>query len=835
MKDPAMKSFSSIPSIPKKLKLPQLNLRGKLTLANILITFLAVTGMGGYVYLRTQQANTFLASQLTQSVHLKAGDTLSTVSNEQTALLNGFFSTVKNDITSVGNTIETLLENETSLKTGAYWDAATALTRNESNSWDNADSEVASIFIPAASELTPDLIGELNTLKLTEPVVSPLLEANPDIIAVYFGGSFKETIYYPNINLAGIVPPDFDVTKRPWFIAAAAGQNPEHKIVWSDPYEDAAMHGLVITASVPIYGENNRFRGVAAMDIQLNRISEIISEIKIGQTGYGFLIDGEKRLIAFPVAGYSDFGFTPETIPLGEILDTSNTPALSDDMSGLLDRVAKGESNLTSMSINGKAHFAIYQPVPEIGYGLVILVPTDELLAEATVAQREIQRITQNTLTVSLILIAFVLLLVALATFGFGNILTAPLKVLTETAAQITGGNLEAQAEIKTGDEIGILGKSLNTMTATLKGFIQSLEQRVAERTSELQSTLSKEARRSRQFEAITRVAQAAAEEQSTTALLPEVCRVISEQFGFYHVGIFLNDPNNQYAVLSASNSPGGKRMMQRHHQLRIGEQGIVGYVTATGEPRVALDVGTDAVFFDNPDLPQTRSEMALPLKLGDRTIGSLDVQSTEPNAFTSEDTNVLSTLAYQVSLAIQNVRLFDQTKKSLSEAEALYRQYLRDAWGRLPDAEKLTGFRYSVSGVQAVDDRASLIDGGNGEEPVVEGLPLDRRNFIEVPIVLRGEILGKFKVETPDGTAQITPEQMDMIQAVAERVALSAENARLFDEVARRAQRERMVSEITTKIRGSNEPEQMIRIAMEELRRALDVSRVEVIPQKKS
>src|SRR5919108_140765 len=187
--------------------------------------------------------------------------------------------------------------------------------------------------------------------------------------------------------------------------------------------------------------------------------------------------------------------------------------------------------------------------------------------------------------------------------------------------------------------------------------------------------------RRAKQFESIAHVARTISSTRNLDVLLSQITTVISQEFGFYHVGIFLLDTAKEYAVLSAANSPGGKYMLERGHRLRIGETGLVGFVTATGKPRVAMDTGADAVFFDNPDLPETRSEMALPLHVGEDIIGALDVQSTEPNSFLQEDINILSTLADQVSIAIQNARQFEETRKVLNESEVLSRQFIQTGW----------------------------------------------------------------------------------------------------------------------------------------------------------
>lgn len=263
--------------------------------------------------------------------------------------------------------------------------------------------------------------------------------------------------------------------------------------------------------------------------------------------------------------------------------------------------------------------------------------------------------------------------------------------------------------------------------------------------------------------------------------------------------------------------------MLERSHRLRVGKQGIVGNVTATGEPRIAMDVGADAVFFDNPELPDTHSEMALPLKSGGLVVGALDVQSTERGAFTNEDVQMLSLLANQASLAIENARLFDETRNALAEAEAVSRQFTREVWGRLPAEYDLLGYRYSLSFASPLEEPLKITE---SEE--------DKRkdsSQIAFPIELRGERIGTLLVQSPSAD-NLNQDQIDLIKAVAERVALSAENARLFEETRRRAERERLVSDITGKIRSVQDPQTMIQTAMEELRNALGASRVEVLPQ---
>lgn len=369
--------------------------------------------------------------------------------------------------------------------------------------------------------------------------------------------------------------------------------------------------------------------------------------------------------------------------------------------------------------------------------------------------------------------------------------------------------------------------RELHNLSTSLEERVSARTNELAKRSQDLEAANRQVQRRAAQFEAVAQVTQAIISVRDLRELLPRIATVISEKFGFYHVGVFLLDEVGEYAIMSATNSEGGKKMLARNHRLRVGEQGIVGTVTLTGNPRIAMDVGTDAVFFNNLELPETHSEMAVPIKSGDLIVGALDVQSTESGAFSDDDVQMLSLLANQVSLAIENARLFEETRRALAESEAVSRQTTREAWRRLPVEQKLIGFRYSVAGTSQLDTALELAETAEGKH---KSLQMETHRVV-VPIELRGETIGSLVVQSPS-KGNLNQDQLDLVKAVAERVAISAENARLFDETTRRAERERMVSDITSKIRSTSDPEAMIQTAIEELRSALGASRVEIVPQ---
>ena len=318
------------------------------------------------------------------------------------------------------------------------------------------------------------------------------------------------------------------------------------------------------------------------------------------------------------------------------------------------------------------------------------------------------------------------------------------------------------------------------------------------------------EASRLRTIAEVARTAAAIAEPERLMNLL---VNLISEQLGFYHIGIFLLDEQREYAILSASNSDGGKRMLTRQHRLQVGQQGIVGFVMSSGKPRIALDVGTDTVFFNNPDLPETHSEMCLPLKVNEIIIGALDIQSTQAKAFTEEDYSILSILADQVAIAIQNAKSNEETKRALQEAEAASSQLTGRAWKDYTSEHDIKGYTFRGTKAEPIEGTTTHGMEANGE--------------IHVPIRLRGQIIGNLKLNRANEGRPWSDDELALTQATADRVALALENARLLEDSQRRASKERVIGEVTAKISQSINLQNVLQTAVEELGRVIPGSDV--------
>ena len=373
--------------------------------------------------------------------------------------------------------------------------------------------------------------------------------------------------------------------------------------------------------------------------------------------------------------------------------------------------------------------------------------------------------------------------------------------------------------------------KEVQEINRDLEDLTTNLEQRVNERTVELEEVNRFTSRRATQLQTITEISETILQLQDLNEIFPAITRLISDRFGFYHVGIFLIDSAREFAVLQAANSEGGQRMLARNHQLKLGI-GIVGFSAQTGEPRIALDVGSDAVYFDNPDLPETHSEVALPMKSRDETTGVLDVQSTMVNAFSSDDLKVLTALANQVSIALENARLLTETRTALAQVQNVYDEFTRAEWSRTIAKAEQPGFRYNTGRIEMLETemqspevRSAAVSGEivMSQTNVLE----EKRATVAVPVKLRGEVIGVIQVESNDPSKTWQADEVSLVEAVAERAAFAMESTRLFQDARRRAAKEQAISAATARISGAISIENILHATAEELERVLGGSEV--------
>ncbi len=478
----------------------------------------------------------------------------------------------------------------------------------------------------------------------------------------------------------------------------------------------------------------------------------------------------------------------------------------------------------------------VFSRTPFINIGSIVFTAGISLSAYmlAFASQASVSIILYSTLLPALVIAAALLSTSGLVILTITNailISIIPLYITSYTVAQFgtDAGNL-----ITVGFMLWLLISARNTTernrladlqkaNAELHALQTSLEQRVDERTTELAMANKASQKRSSELQAITEISQTIALVQNIDDLLPLITGLISERFGFYHVGVFLVDEARETAVLQAANSKGGQRMLARNHYLKLGSSSLVGFASQTGRSRVALDVGTDAIYFDNPDLPDTHSEVALPLKIGERVIGVLDVQSTETAAFKEDELGILTTLSNQVAVAIQNARLYHDTRSVLTDT-------YKTAGKKNPQMPlSVTGFTYEPDGsIQPAP--AIMLDEINSiaskQTVIVDAASGASMPTLHVPVKLRDQTIGILNIQSSDPNRAWSEDEIAIVQVISERAAFALENARLFENATRRAEQEEKVARVTSRIGGSTDFNRILQTTVQELSQALNTNR---------
>ncbi len=429
-----------------------------------------------------------------------------------------------------------------------------------------------------------------------------------------------------------------------------------------------------------------------------------------------------------------------------------------------------------------------------------------QALLQATQAQHAMQRNVIIALALAIVLGG------ALVVTTIRSI-TGPLQLITSSAREIAAGNLDQVVSVESQDEIGQMATAFNQMAADLKSLYTVMESRILERTANLEKVTS-------DLRASADVAQAATTILEPSALLFHVMELISQRFDFYHAGIFLLNDARTEAVLQAASSIPGKRMLARKHRLRVG-QGIVGHAIQEGEARVSQIVREDAAYYKNPELPETRAELALPLRTRGRIIGALDVQSEIENAFTADKIALLQTLADQIALALENANLYQESQQRLEEVRHLYHEYNRKAWDEIVRGRGGITYRYTPeTGVQFDSSQPELTEAGS---------PGTEDDSMTVPIKVREQVIGVMKVQKPAGGGGWTAENLGLLDSITEQLGVALDSARLFSETQQQAQRERLVGEITARMRQTLDVETVVRTATNEIYQALSLESIDI------
>jgi len=416
--------------------------------------------------------------------------------------------------------------------------------------------------------------------------------------------------------------------------------------------------------------------------------------------------------------------------------------------------------------------------IAPIGYQQTVRILYSEISSFESFRDLQIQ---------SVLFSLFALLLGAGFSYYVSKSVSDPIKDLINTFTKIEQGDLATRAPVSATDELGIVTMHFNRMVAQLEGLQNTLEQQVVERTKLLTAT--------------NEVGRVAASSLDPDELLSRVIKLFPEQFGYYYAAIYLLDMSGKWAELREATGDAGHVLKHNHHRLEVAGKSMVGTAIREKSARIAQIASQEKQRFENPLLPYTRSEIALPLLVGDRILGALDVQSSKESDFGTELIETMQNMAGQVAFALENARLYQEAQRVIKEMRTVQQQYLQEGW----------------SGYSAQHDEM--------EYSVGDEIP-ENSSQMEVPISLRDQLLGQIMLEGKD---EWTQEQRSLVDAVATQAAIALENARLVSESRQVAVRERMLAEINSKIWSSATIDGVLQTVVKELGRRMNASQVTV------
>ena len=714
---------------------------------------------------------------------------------------------VKRETNKIAGFAASVFEEPDAYHSEDAWIAEEHMAYLSDGQYANSTADISSVFVPNSVQVNDKTIQDIELSASLDPLFASAYRNTPNVEAIYLGTPQEVVRYYPNIDLGAVLPPDFLATGRIWYSGSTREKNPEKEPWWTPPYVDATGRGLVTTAAAPIYSSQGELIGVIGLDLTLNDIRANVESTRFLRSGYSFLVDNTGHSVALPDQGFQDFfGRKPEE---GEInLDLSQT---SSPFKPFISRMMRGDSGFEQFEIDGRNLFIAFAPLESTGWSLGSVIEAQDILSSINSLQAELDQNARSlVLTRILPISAIVFVLVTLLGLLITNRMLTPIQHLAAEAQKIGAGEWDVQLPPAGNDEIGVLTHAFQVMVEQIHGFVVELEKRVADRTRDLE-------RRNTQLQVAAEVAREATAIHDPDELLELAVNLIRGRFGFYHAGIFLLDEKNEYAILSAATGEAGREMLRQGHKLKVGQVGMVGHVTSSRQPRIAPDVELDPTHYQNPLLPETRSEMTLPFMVSDRIIGALDVQSQYPNAFDEDDITIMQVMADQLAIAIENARLLQQSQQMVRQLEKLYGSYSQQAWRELAESSLAVGYQYDQRGVRPV-----------GRSSAGERIDQNERSApVHVPIQVRGQVVAELEAWPQD--AEMDPEAQSLLSAIAERLGQTLENARLFEAAQQRAEVERLVGEVTSRFRQTMDIETVLKTAVVEFRRALNLAEAEI------
>ena len=706
--------------------------------------------------------------------------------------------------------------------------AAASQTRDALNDFIN--NNLIAIKTEAQLPAIREYLGFNRLLQESDPIalkvsrtLSALKEKDPEFIESY-----------AIIGRNGLVMVDTDLEEigtykasRKYFIEAARSQQPYVSAVEISPKTNEGA----LYFSAPVIDDNGDTLGVIRVRYNARILQKLIerSNDLVGGDSFGVLFDENFIHLAHGTAPESIFRTVAplDDVTFEQLKQNRRLPDLPSnelflDLPELESYLAKAIQapdqieyfSATDIATGSRINQGVIVGIDNPSWLLAFFQPEDVFLAPVR---------TLNNIN---ILVSLLIGIVGvLAIIGLAQVLVLPITRLTEAATAIAEGNLDIQAEVVTNDEIGLLTNTFNTMTSQLHSLVTNLESQVAERTRDLENRIN-------QVQAAASIARDSSLETNVKSLLNRASDLLVDRFDFYHASMYLATHHNDYVVYTAGSGQGSEEFIEQDHRYKIDPNTNVGLTALVGEPRLAFDDDPANPISVHPLLPSSRSQMCLPLKVGESILGVIDIHSTDQHAFDLNDLPVFLTTADQLAIAIQKNEVREEAEKTLAELETAYGLFTKESWRRFMQTGKIKhGYMYDHANLLPISADPPQVVKARGENHSIilpsQSPTGEKYTDMAVPMRIRGEVVGVLNLKFK--SAQISNDLTEFVEDVSQRLSLILENARLVESAQQSVQIEQMTNTISNKMRESLDIDAVVRNAVKEIGESLGLAEVEI------
>lgn len=523
--------------------------------------------------------------------------------------------------------------------------------------WTNEKRDPVGVFLPAG---TADLDAVWRELTITSHLDSWFTTSqgvNPFRLDAFVILKDGLTRLYPNWGFAADSPDagGFSPTSGSYYALASPPQNPDRLTVWTPPYEDPTGMGRMVTASAPIYNETGEFLGVAGVDVLLSDVMKSLQSVNVGPSGYAFLVDDGGRVVAAPDQALQDFVLPAGPVARGGDVNLNLRQSGSGDVREMVPDLISGDrAGVRELTLSGARKYLAFAPLTDTGWTLVLVEPTADVMHTTEQVAADVEHARTDLRFKLQVIFLLLLVVVVVASLAAGTAVTNPLERLTQGVRALAGGQLKQPIALDSQDEIGELAREFNHMAEELTQLNAGLERKVLERTSEL-------ARKADQLRALNEASRQVAAVLEPDRLLGTLAGLVTDSFGYASTSIYLLDAD-------------GTGLTMRVRAGLAGEQPVppIQPADTADVPSPSQCGALIARAADTSQPVMTAEEMAVPIRLAERLLGVLHVESNSSRPLNEDDVFALSTLADQLAVGLANARLFAEERERRLEARDL-------------------------------------------------------------------------------------------------------------------------------------------------------------------